>query len=641
MSGIRALYLFAPVAEGGEHALIYERHFPNMEVYARCVQTHNYVNVSKLRKVEELLKEQIIRRSFQVVDTHSEFVQLNRTICCYSVRVKNKVVFPFLLMRRNSFLLIVLLLMEGENSESPQVEAANNANKLLYYNFMQDFLTYMEGKMVKRGSCLFTHYRQGSHNKVVVLQKIRTMGDAYITSTIPFGRHIRQGSSPFIYYLEGDMYKRGDVLQSSFFPFYNFLMLANRDKSVHLGEDAPTVCSSYLPQGRVQFTFPSQQSESDKDSIFSNDDLEDANSSMGTLENLPSAFAKRKEANDVLYVNAKPAFVSPTKGTRTNRKTRETFFKLLVKFYTLARRDNLAMGETPLPPNADYHLYLFFLYNYCTRLGKHQQIPIENHFAENESVKISRGNIQTYVPVYVHERSKRAPTHLLIREELTGFVTSLENRSAEVKGEIILQCDDERYLDVDLTLELDDHVCDLYAADFANVEKRGKTLHIQVATKHTSNKVLTYYFRDVPSPLIGSYTLKRASDKCAQVDLALQWNKNAPSISLDKKITEPFFVRLPFHGEIVGHSLKCNLGKIKIEGRQEIKWTLLDLPRESRACLSGTVQMSHTDVGAKQLAAEVHLLSKCSYSKTAVITMSEEIHPEQFFHARGLKLLSS
>ncbi|KJP85582.1 hypothetical protein AK88_04803 [Plasmodium fragile] len=667
MSGIRALCLFASVAEGGEHALIYEKRFPNVEVCARSVQqTHNYVNFSKLRKVEELLKEQIIKRSLQEVETHSEFVQLNRTICCYSVRVKNKIVCPFLLMRSNSFILIILLLMENVNTESPQVvEAENNTNKLLYYNFMKDFLTYVEGKMVNRASSLLSpSYRQGSHNKVVVLlQKIRTIGDAYITCTIPFGRLLGGRSSSFINYLQGDMYKRGEVLQSTFFPFYNFLILVNKD-SVHQGrKDKPSVCNSSafqggsesgLSEGRLQFTSPSQQSDSDKDSTFSSDDLEDENSSMGTLEKFPCAVAKGKEKNDVLYINAKPPFVPPTEGAHAsavhtrgihaNGRIRETFLKLLKKFYTLARRDN--QGLPLLPPNAQYHLYLFFLYNYSARLGTHQKISVEKHSTEKESVRISRGNIQTYVPIYVHERSNRSPTHLLIREELTGFVTSLENQTAEVKGEILLQCDDERYLDVDLTLELDDHVVDVYAADFVNMEnrystERGKTLHMRVATKDTNNTVLTYYCSGVPSPLIGCYTLKKVSSKCAQVDVTLQWNRNAPSIRFDKKITEPFFVRLPFDGEIVGHNLKCNLGKIKIEGKQEIKWTLLDLPRESRACLYGTVQLSHLDMGAKQLAAEIHLLSKCAYSKTAVTHVSEEIHREQFFHARGLKLLRS
>ncbi|EUD68247.1 hypothetical protein C922_01266 [Plasmodium inui San Antonio 1] len=638
MSGIRALYLFASAGDGGGHSLIYERRFPNVEVCARSVQTHSYVNLPKLRKVEQLLKEQIIKRSFQEVHTHSEFVQLNRTICCYSVRVKNKVVYPFLLMRSSSFIVIVLLLMEDPNNGSPKVEAANNAEKLLYYNFMQDFLTYVEGKMAKRASFLLSPYGQGNHNKVVLLQKIRTIGDAYITSTIPFGRFLGRRSSPFIDYLKGDMYKRGDILQSTFFPFYNFLMLENRD-TVHLGKGPTTVCSSSLveggtecrlSEGRRQFTSPSDQSESYKDSMFSSSDLEDADSSVETVEKLPCASVKRKEPNDILYLNGKPPFVPPTEGTCTDRNVKETFFKLLIKFYSLAGRDNLIRGdnpgEPPLPPNAYYHLYLFFLYNYFSRLGKHQQIAIQNDSAENESVRISRENIHTYVPLYVHERSNRSPTHLFITEELTGFVTNSENRSGNVKGEIILQCDDERYLDVDMTLEPDDHVCDVYAGDFVNVEKRGKSLHIRAATKHTRNTVLTYYCRDVPSPLIGFYTLKRAaSGKCAQVDVGLQWNRNTPSITFEKKIAEPFFVRLPFPGEIVSHTLKCNLGKIKIEGRQEIKWTLLDLP----------------NLAAKQLSAEVHLLSKCAYSKMAVTHVSEEIHPQQFFHTQGLTLLSS
>eukprot|EP00366_Plasmodium_knowlesi_P002192 XP_002259689.1 hypothetical protein, conserved in Plasmodium species [Plasmodium knowlesi strain H] len=319
-------------------------------------------------------------------------------------------------MRSNRFILIVLLLMENANSEIPSVEAVNSANKLLYYNFMQDFLTYMEGKMAKRGSCLLTHYGLGNYNKVVVLQKIGTMGDAYITSTIPFGRFLGGRNSPFMDYLDGDMYKKGDVLQSTFFPFYNFLMLANREKSVHLGKDAPTVSCTYLPQGgsecglpegKLQFTTPSQKSGSDEDRLLSSDNFEDSNSSGETLENLPSAFAKRKEPNDVLYINAKPPFVSLTNGTRTNKKIRETFFKLLVKFYNLISRKNLLrkgiQGETSNPPNEHYHLYLFLLYIYSSLLRKNEQTAIENYCAQNESLRISRGNIQTYVPIYVHE----------------------------------------------------------------------------------------------------------------------------------------------------------------------------------------------------------------------------------------------
>ncbi|GAW81432.1 conserved Plasmodium protein, unknown function [Plasmodium gonderi] len=681
MNGIRALFLFNSTCGG--HNMIYEKRFLNVEMCAKSSQELHYVNMYTLQNVEELLKKQIINIS-QDAGSHEKFIELNKTISCYSLEVKNKIVYPFLLIKKGNFSLITLLLMENYNMENPMDVIRNNTNKLLYYNFMNDFLNYIKNNMKKWTTLLMTSNRKIKYDKLV-FQKISTILDAYVTSIIPYGKVYGRNNS-FLNYLKGDMYKTDDIIGSQFFHFYNFLLLIKKEISASASDpvfcvdkksdvfidDFRQACSelsecnhdelSDVDSESDQLSQGAKQSDENRDEqndkhidkhaekhndmhltngqtnhAHRNSNLDETNNSVEISQ---GALRKQIKRNDILYINKKPPFIYQKNGILMNKSIKETFFKLLIKFYATSK-SNRIRDTVQFSQNGYYHLYLFFFYNYTTFFEKNKKIDIVNKFDEKENIKISKGNIQTYVPVYVHERNKRKPPQMLISEELTSFITSFENESAEIKGEIILRCDDERYLDVDMMIGLDNHICDIYAADFVQVEKRGKNLKIQLCTKYRSNKILTYYYKSVTCPLIGSYKLKKVNEKFAQIDITLQWNSKTNKIIFDKKITEYFFVRLPIRSEILEHNLKCNLGKLKIENGQELRWILPDFPREFLLSMSGMIELGDTEVATKQLVAEIHVFSKSLYSKTHVLHLSENIIPDHFLLSGKLTLVLS
>ncbi|SBT71754.1 conserved Plasmodium protein, unknown function [Plasmodium malariae] len=585
MHGIRALFLFK--STDFNYDLVYQKHFINVEICAKNVQDSNYVNVLNMKNVETIIKNQIINKRNEDVGAHETFLELNRTISCYNIRVKNKIVHPFLLVKREKFILVTLLIIDDLNCTEDITIIENNTTKLLYYNFMNDFLNFVETNIGRYNHSIIT--TTTSYNTVynkIELQKFTNCLDSYIICVIPYGRLNKENCS-FLNYIKKDMYKCGDILESNFFIFYNFLFLINKDNTI-MGKNKSADFGS-------NFVGLNEEDEEHVELGSCNEPGENNEYNECCSGEHPVSYTTRKKHNDILYVNSKPPFVVYKNDTFMNSKVKCNFFNLLLRFFILIKHIK-KLNTLQFSKNYYYPFYLLFFYNYSIFFEKNKKIPIINKYDQNENIKISKQNIQTYVPVYLHEKNKDNRLHLLIKEELTCFITDYQNQCAEIKGDIILKCDDDKYVDLDMTIELDSECCDVYVADFVNMRKRHKTVNIQLSSKYASSRILTYFYKNMTCPFIGFYKFKKINEKQVEINVTLKWSDEIPCIKIEKKSNEYLFLRLPFLSEIVHHNLKWNLGKVKFESKKEVKWMLDDLTRESHANLSGTIEFNDKSI---------------------------------------------
>ncbi|SBT73624.1 conserved Plasmodium protein, unknown function [Plasmodium ovale] len=547
MNGIRGLFLFKLVDD--DYTLVYKKHFTNVEVCAKFVQEAHYVNVFKEKNIEDIIKSQIINKRNENVCNYKEFIELNKTLSCYTLKVKNKIVYPFFFVRRNSFILLTLLLMDDLGSNNDMTIIRGNTNKLLYYNFMHNMLSYIESDANRHLN--FVTKKNVTLRSKRMVQKFTNVLDSYIMSVIPYGRFLKE-STPFFNYMQRDMYKSGDILDTNFFMFYNFLSLRGRDSAVMGKTGGDLVAQCDMEKAGNGDECGSGDSIDERSDERSGDDCSgDGHMTRNFVRE------EKKNRNDVLYVNSRPHFVLYKKDHILNDKRKHHFFKLLLQFYYLVKCNQSVKVYNS--ENFVYSLYLLFFYNYSLYFEKKKKIPIISKYDSNESIKISQENIQTYLPIYPHERNGDTPQSIFIKEELTCLITTDPNENAEIKGEIIMNCSEEKYVDVDMEIELDRNCCDIYVADFANIEKKDKTLKIRYSCKCPSSRVLTYYYRHVACPLFGFYKFRRVNEKQVEINVTLQRNDKMPSIKIEKKTNEYFFLRLPFPGEIASHSLRCNM----------------------------------------------------------------------------------
>ncbi|CRH00543.1 conserved Plasmodium protein, unknown function [Plasmodium relictum] len=559
MSGIRAIFLFK--SKDNNYDLIYQKHFFNIEICVKSIQELNYINIFKIKNIGELIKEQIINKRNENEYSHKKYIELNKTVSCYSIRVKNKMLYPFLFMKKKSFILVTLLHIDDLNNNNNISIIKNNTEKLFYYNFMREFLNYIETNFLRNKS--FSNVNDSGLYNNLMLRKFTKILDIYISYTIPYGRFTGNNSF-FLNYLRKDIYKSEDILQSNFFIFYNFLFLMNNDTTI-LNENKSDTLKSKSINERNEY-----------------------NESRTLMKNENSNFIEKKY-NNILYVNNKPSFVLYKNDLISNDLLKYNFRNLLFTFFTLLNQNKIL--NLQISKNY-YSLFLLFFYNYSIIFEKNKKIPIINKFDQNENIKISKENIQTYIPFYLHEKNKHDIPIIIIKEELNCFITNFENENAEIKGEIILKSDEEKYLDIDMMIQLDNNCYDIYVTDLATVEKIDHNLKIKFSSKYPSHRVLTYYYRNLLCPIIGCYKVRSVNEKQVEVNVILQWNDKIPYIKTQKKSNEYFFLRLPFPYEIINHNLKCDLGKIKCEKKKEIKWILNDFTSEFPVKLSGTVEFN-------------------------------------------------
>ncbi|CRG97901.1 conserved Plasmodium protein, unknown function [Plasmodium gallinaceum] len=607
MNGIRALFLFK--SKDVNYDLVYQKIFFNVEICAKSIQELNYVNIFKLKNIDDLIREQIINKKNQDIDTHKEYIELNKTVSCYSIHVKNKILYPFLFMEKKNLLLVTLLYIDDSKSNNISI-MKNNTDKLLYYNFMDEFLNYIETNFFRNKR--FSNIKDNELCNNLILQKFTKILDIYISSVIPYGRFYRNNSF-FLNYLKKDIYKCEDILQSNFFIFYNFLFLINDDNTI-LNEN--------------------------KQDTLKNKPVIEYNESRNLIknENENENYIEKKKHNDILYVNNKPSFVVYKNDFISNKNMKYNFRNLLFTFFTLVNQNRILNRQ--ISKNY-YSLFLLFFYNYSIMFEENKRIPIINKFDQNENIKISKENIQTYVPLYMHEKNKDDTLVIIIKEELNCFVTNFENENAELKGEIILKSDEEKYLDIDMMIQLDNKYCDIYATDLASIEKIDGNLKIKVSSKYPSHRLLTYYYRNLICPIIGYYKVRNINEKQIEINVILQWNNKIPYIKTSKKKNEHFFLKFPFPNEIINHNLKCDMGKIKYEKKNEIKWILNDFDNELPVKLFGIIEFNGNTIPKKQLVAEINIFSKSNYSKTKIIKINKKYSIEYFFESKYLILLCS
>ncbi|VTZ69112.1 conserved Plasmodium protein, unknown function [Plasmodium chabaudi chabaudi] len=644
-NGIRALYLFNSSTTGPN--LIYTKTFLNIEVCARSLQNVDYINILKLKNIEHLIKSQIIDKENENIWTYDNFLELNKTISCYKIHIKNKILYPFLLGKKRKFIVVILLLIDNTNNKTNIGVIKNNSIKLFYYNFINDLLNYVKNITIKYDHHFCT-------NDSYIIHKLKSKLDYYIANTIPYGRVINLNN--FFNYMKTDMYKSEDILDNNISIFYDYLYLTNNKnliinenklndiknyfirkdsnnidakKNIKIDNPSPT---SFVPKLRdiTQYVYTSTnlQDKNNKEEIV-NINKQNGEQSHNLLSNI---------SNNVLYINTKPPFVNYKNVVLIDDETKYNFFKLLQNFFNTINKKNDLSDNNRI--NYFYSLYLFFFYNYSIYFEKNKKILI-NKLETHEHSKNNKENIQIYTPIYLYERNARTTPFITIKEEITCFITSSQNNDTKIKGDIILKHEEDKCLNINMVVELNSEDCDIYAGNFAILEKRGKSLKIKYPCKHPNNNIITYYYKNLPSPFCGSYKTKMLNEKSLEINITLQRNNHLAYSQMKQKGDEYLFFRLPFPFDIIDHTLKCNFGKIQFDNKKEIKWIFPNFARESPAVLNGTIQASYTEKMLKQLAGEIHIFFKSNYSKTKIVHANTQFSADYILQSKNLIMLSS
>ncbi|VEV57248.1 conserved Plasmodium protein, unknown function [Plasmodium vinckei vinckei] len=641
-NGIRALYLFNSSATGSN--LIYTKIFLNIEVCARSLQNVDYVNILKLKNVEYLIKSQIVDKENDEIWEYDNFLDLNKTISCHKIHIKNKILYPFLLKKKGKFIVVILLLIDHTNNKTTNIcVIKNNSIKLFYYNFINDLLNYIKNITIKYDQ----HFYK---NNNYIIHKLKNKLDYYIANIIPYGRVVNLNN--FFNYMKTDMYKSEDILDNNMSIFYDYLYLTNNKnliinenklndiKNYFIRKDTNNIygkknikidnprSTNFVPNLRdiTQYVYTSTnlQDKTSKEEIV---DIDKPNSEQS--HNLLS-----KISNNVLYINTKPPFVNYKNVMLIDEETKYNFFKLLQNFFNIINKKNNLTDKNR--PNHFYSLYLFFFYNYSIYFEKNKKILI-NKLEAHEHSKNNKENIQIYTPIYLYEKNAHTTPFITIKEEITCFITTSQNNDTKIKGEIILKHEEEKFLDINMVVELNSEDCDIYAANFAILEKRGKSLKIQYPCKHPTSNIITYYYKNLPS----SYKTKLLNEKNLEINITLQRNNHWAYSQMKQKGDEYLFFRLPFPFDIIDHTLKCNFGKIHFDNKKEIKWIFPNFARESPAVLNGTIQASYTEKMLKQLAGEIHIFFKSNYSKTKIVHANTQFSADYILQSKNLIMLSS
>ncbi|CAD2094871.1 conserved Plasmodium protein, unknown function [Plasmodium vinckei brucechwatti] len=671
-NGIRALYLFSSSATGSN--LIYTKIFHNIEVCARSLQNGDYVNILKLKNVEYLIKSQVIDKENENIWEYDNFLELNKTISCYKIHIKNKILYPFLLKKKGKFTVVILLLIDDTNNKTNICVIKNNSIKLFYYNFINDLLNYVKNITIKYDP----HFCKNNNDNYII-HKLKNKLDYYIANTIPYGRVINLNN--FFNYMKTDMYKSEDILDNNMSIFYDYLYLTNNKnliinenklndiKNYFIRKDGNNIdgnknikidnsrSTNFVPKLRdiTQYVYTSTnlQDKNSKEEIVDIDKRNDEQS-----HNLLS-----KISNNVLYINTKPPFVNYKNVMFIDDETKYNFFKLLQKFFSIINKKNDLSDKNRT--NYFYSLYLFFFYNYSIYFEKNKKILI-NKLEAHEYSKNNKENIQIYTPIYLYDKNAHTTPFITIKEEITCFITTSRNNDTKIKGEIILKHEEEKCLDINMVVELNSEDCDIYAGNFAILEKRykqkknkkniyihkyihmythsytnlqcrGKSLKIQYPCKYPNNNIITYYYKNLPS----SYKTKMLNEKSLEINITLQRNNHLAYSQMKQKGDEYLFFRLPFPFDIIDHTLKCNFGKIQFDNKKEIKWIFPNFARESPAVLNGTIQASYTEKMLKQLAGEIHIFFKSNYSKTKIVHANTQFSADYILQSKNLIMLSS
>ncbi|ETB56841.1 hypothetical protein YYC_05210 [Plasmodium yoelii 17X] len=642
-NGVRALYVYNSSPNSSN--LIYTKTFVNIEVYARSLQNADYINVLKIKNIEYLIKSQIIDKENEEKWVYDNFLELNKTISCYKIHIKNKILYPFLLGKKGNFIVIILLFIDN-NDDNNICIIKNNSIKLFYYNFINDLLNYIKNIMIKYDQYFC------KNNNIYIIHKLKNKLDYYIANTIPYGRVVNKNY--FFNYMKRDMYKSENILDSNVSIFYDYLYLTNNKnliinenklndiKNYFIRKDSNNIdekikldnsdSTNFIPKfGEItQYVYTPQnlQNKNNKEKPF---DIDNKNHEH-------SYHILNKMSNNILYTNSKPPFVNYKNIVLIDDETKYIFFKLLQNFFNIINKKNYLNDKNTT--NYFYSLYLLYFYNYSIYFEKNKKILI-NKLEKYEYSKNNKENIQTYTPIYTYEKNTHTISCITIKEELTCFITSSQNNDTKIKGEIILKHQGEKYLDINMVIELDNEDCDIYTDSFSIFEKKGKNLKIQYPCKHPKNKIITYYYKNLPSPFFGSYKTKMLNEKNIEINITLQRNNNFPYIQLKQKTDEYLFFRLPFPFDIINHTLKCNFGKIQFDNKKEIKWTFPNFARESPAILNGTIQINCIEKTLKQLAGEVHIFFKSNYSKTKIVHSNIQFSADYILQSKNLIMLSS
>ncbi|VWU50277.1 conserved protein, unknown function [Hepatocystis sp. ex Piliocolobus tephrosceles] len=674
MNGIRALFLFKYTDVGCN--FIYKKYFFNVEMCAKSVQGKEYVNICRVANIENLIKNRIIKNENTNILTCENLIELNKIISCYSLKIKKKTVYPFLLIKKKNFYLIILLYIDDINSTHTVDVIKNNICKLLYYNFMNDFLNYVESNAIKYNYI----FNRNNNEQLYVKKKLQDFTnklDFYLLSVIPYGRVMGEHTNYFFRnYMEKNMYNQnGDILETNFFMFYNFLFFKSKElntsnkslKNINKnrfnnndgGISGHSIWNQYIDVDESDTNDENSDEDRSKKcdnmgKTNKNGNARESNKSYKTNQlnkdnntvnvelikkNENEIFLEQKKYNNILYINSKPNFTVNENYSFVDGIKKHDFFKLLFKFLTLVKQNKYLTTSIP-EKNYYYPLYLIFFYNYSILFETNKKIPIIKTYDQNEHIKISKENIQTYVPIYLHQKNEDIGPYLLIKEELTCFISSVERNNAEIKGEIILKCGNQEYLDVDMTVELDKECCDIYATHFANIKKRNNNLNIKFSCTHEISKIVTYYYKNMICPFVGTYNFKKINEKQSEICVTLKRNYKIPNIKIGKKSNDYFFLKLPFPTEVVNSNLKCDIGKIEFDNKKEIKWLLNDFTKE-QAILSGLIEFSNMEQFPGQLAGYINIFCKSNYSKTKITHINKKVVPNYYFQSKQIKIISS
>ncbi|CAD2108330.1 conserved Plasmodium protein, unknown function [Plasmodium vinckei] len=646
-NGIRALYLFNSSATGSN--LIYTKIFLNIEVCARSLQNVDYVNILKLKNVEYLIKSQVIDKENEDIWEYDNFLELNKTISCYKIHIKNKILYPFLLGKKGKFTVVILLLIDNTYNKTNICVIKNNSIKLFYYNFINDLLNYVKNVTIK-----YDHHFYKNNNDNYIIHKLKNKLDYYIANTIPYGRVINLNN--FFNYMKTDMYKSEDILDNNMSIFYDYLYLTN-NKNLIINENKLNDIKNYFIRkdnnnidGKKNIKIDNSRSTNFVPKlrditqyVYTSTNLQDKNSKeeiadIDKRNGEQSHNLLSKISNNVLYINTKPPFVNYNNVAFIDDETKYNFFKLLQNFFNIINKKNDLSDKNRT--NYFYSLYLFFFYNYSIYFEKNKKILI-NKLEAHEYSKNNKENIQIYTPIYLYEKNVHTTPFITIKEEITCFITSSQNNDTKIKGEIILKHEEDKCLDINMVVELNSEDCDIYAGNFAILEKGGKSLKIQYPCKHPSNNIITYYYKNLPSPFFGLYKTKMLNEKSLEINITLQRNNHLAYSQMKQKGDEYLFFRLPFPFDIIDHTLKCNFGKIQFDNKKEIKWIFPNFARESPAVLNGTIQASYTEKMLKQLAGEIHIFFKSNYSKTKIVHVNTQFSADYILQSKNLIMLSS
>lgn len=370
----------------------------------------DYINILKLKNIEYLIKSQIIDKENEDTWIYDNFLELNKTISCYKIHIKNKILYPFLLGKKGSFIVVILLLIDNTNNNTNIYIIKNNSIKLFYYNFINDLLNYIKNITIKYDQ----HFCK--NNNIYIIHKLKNKLDYYIANTIPYGRVINLNY--FFNYMKTDMYKSENILDSNASIFYDYLYLTN-SKNLIINENKLNDIKNYFirkDSNNIDEKIKIKLDNSDSTNFISNfeeitqypyapKNLQNKNNKEKTFDidkQNPeySHHILNKISNNILYTNSKPPFVNYKNIVFIDDETKYNFFKLLQNFFNIVNKKNDLNDQNTT--NYFYSLYLLFFYNYSINFEKNKKILI-NKLEKYEHSKNNKENIQIYTPIYTYE----------------------------------------------------------------------------------------------------------------------------------------------------------------------------------------------------------------------------------------------